>query len=194
MGAFLKTHGDVALIDEDIGGGVDEVAEDVLKFGGGVAVADSFPEEPIEAAGHHGQLQIATDLHGNGRGQCVHVEEVDAVGDAVLDQHALRVPSDEMDDGTTQLVGQHNGGLFVAQLGNDNLADGGCVVSEGDGLVQDARRAIGAGDAFQFDAPPGRGRLLADLLDGRDKPIAMSRAFFRSDSDCTLHRARFIRS
>ena len=49
MGAFLKMHGNVALIDEDMGGGVDEVAEDVLEFGGGVAVADSFPEEPIEA-------------------------------------------------------------------------------------------------------------------------------------------------
>jgi hypothetical protein len=32
VGAFLKTESDVALIDEDMGGGVDEVAEDVLEF------------------------------------------------------------------------------------------------------------------------------------------------------------------
>jgi hypothetical protein len=65
VGAFFKTQGDVVLTDDDVGGGVDEVKEDVLESGGGVTIADPFPKEPIVAVGHHGELQIATNLPGS---------------------------------------------------------------------------------------------------------------------------------
>jgi hypothetical protein len=38
--------------------------------------------------------------------ECVHVEEVDAAGDAVLDDHALGVAADHITGRACQLVGQ----------------------------------------------------------------------------------------
>ena len=53
--------------DCDGGRGLDKVAEDVSRLGGFVAMADTFAEQTVEAAGHQGQLEVQVHLHGNGR-------------------------------------------------------------------------------------------------------------------------------
>ena len=104
VGAFLEPHCDVPFGDHHVRGRIDEVAEDVLRLGGRVAVADPLAKQSIPAAGHERQLQIATDLHGHCGGESVHVEELDAVGNAVFDEHALRVSPDEVHGRATKLV------------------------------------------------------------------------------------------
>ena len=87
-------------------------------------------QEPIEAAGHQGQLQVAVDLHRHRRGQGVHVEEVDPVLDRVLDDHPLGVAADELGGRAMQLVGQEQGRLFVPQVGDGQLPQRAVVVGQ----------------------------------------------------------------
>jgi hypothetical protein len=123
VGALLEAHLNIPLGDHHMGDRIDEVTEDVLGLGGGTAVIDLLAEEAIQAAGHQGQLQIAIDFHGDRRGQRVDVEEIHAISDAVLDEHALRVAADELNRGAAQLVGHHDGRFLVAQVGDGDLAD-----------------------------------------------------------------------
>ncbi len=60
-----------------MGDRVDEVAEDVLRPAGRVAITESLGEKAIEAAGH-----------------------------AILDRHAVRIAVDEVGGGAVQLIGQ----------------------------------------------------------------------------------------
>src|SRR5262245_7295815 len=85
MGPLLEANLDVVLADGHDGGRVDEVAEQVPRLGRLVAVADAAGQQAIQAAGHEGQLQVAGDLQRHRTGQSVHVKEVDAVLDVVLD-------------------------------------------------------------------------------------------------------------
>jgi len=62
-------------------------------------------QEPIEAALHLGELQVAVDLHCNRQGERVHVQETDPVLDAVLNQYPLALAGDELGGGSVQLVG-----------------------------------------------------------------------------------------
>ena len=123
MGAFLEPYFDLTVGDGDLGGGIDQIAKEVATLGLLVAVADAVAEESIETAGQQGQLQVTIDLHGHRRGERVHVEEVDAVGDVVLDHHALGIAADQLAGRAFGLVGQQQGGFFVAQFGDDQLAD-----------------------------------------------------------------------
>jgi hypothetical protein len=75
--------------DYRLGDRVDEVAEDVLEFDGGVAAAELLAKQAIQAAGHQGELQIAIDLYGDRGGQRVDMEEVCAVDDTVRKGEAL---------------------------------------------------------------------------------------------------------
>ena len=82
--AFLIPNRDLVVREAHRGGGVDEVTKEVTCTGAPVCVTELEREETVEAARHQGQLQIAVHLQGYGRGQGIHVEEVDAVRDAVL--------------------------------------------------------------------------------------------------------------
>lgn len=75
MGAYLKAHLDLLGGDRHLGGGVDEIAEDVSALGCFVAVADAVTEDPLEAAGQLSELQVAVNLHRHGRRERVHMEE-----------------------------------------------------------------------------------------------------------------------
>ena len=79
-------------------------------------------------ASHQRELQVAGNLHGHGRGEGIHVEEINAVGDAVFDDHALRIALDEHFGRFFQLVGEEQGGPLMTQFGDGNLPDGTCVV------------------------------------------------------------------
>ncbi len=67
----------------------------MARLGRLVPVADPAAEQSIQAAGHQRQLKVTVDLHGHGRRQRIHVEEVNPVSDVVLDEHALGVSTDQ---------------------------------------------------------------------------------------------------
>ena len=85
---------------------VNEVSEQRARLSVFVTLADFIAKEPIKAAGHQSQLQITVDFHGNGRGERVHVEEVNAILNAIFDNHAPRVALDEVASGAGQLIGE----------------------------------------------------------------------------------------
>ena len=93
------------------------------------------------------------DSQGHVGGQGVHVEEVDGVGDDVFDAACISV--DEAGGGFLHLVGEEQGGFFVSEVGDGDLADPGGAGLEIDLLFEDARVAVGASDVGERDpAPP----------------------------------------
>src|SRR6266446_8827221 len=101
-----------------------------------ISVLDLEGKESVETAGHQGEQEIAIDLHGNGGGESIHVEEIDAVGDAVFDDHALGVALNQLGSGAAQLVGQQEGGLLMAEIGNDDLAEGPGVAGQSNTSIE----------------------------------------------------------
>ena len=59
-----------------------------------------------------------------GIGQRVDVEEAHRVGECILDEHAFGVAGDEVFDGTACVVGEQDGRLVVAEVGDEELAAG----------------------------------------------------------------------
>ena len=53
----------------------------------------------------------------------------------------------------------------MAEVGDGDLADRSGVVGEGDALVQDLGGAVGAVDAFEFDAAPRGGRCCLEFCE-----------------------------
>ena len=113
MSAFAELNKNGVISDGHSGGCLDEIAEDMPGLRGRIGAPESGAEHPVEAGAYQGQLQIAIDLEGNRRGQCVHVEEVDAVGDGVLYEHSLGVVFDQVGDPALQLIDEQQGWLFV---------------------------------------------------------------------------------
>ena len=104
-------------------------------------------EKAVEAAGPQRELEIAIDLHGDRRGEGVHVEEVDTIGDSVFNEPTLSVTLNPLPGGARELFGEQEGRLFVAEIRDDQWADGTLIIAEGYALIEDARRAKFAGDA-----------------------------------------------
>ena len=116
VGSFLKAHRDLVGGDIHGGGCVNEVAEERLRLGALVTLPDLLAEETVEAAGHEGELEVAVHFHGDGGGQRVHMEELDAVLDGVLDDHAAGIAFDEFGGGTFELIGDQERGFLVPQI------------------------------------------------------------------------------
>ena len=87
------------------------------------SVSEPPGEDAVEGAGHESDLEVELDLAGHGGGQCIHVEEVDGIGDGVLDDHAARVSVDEDACRRVHLVGDEECALLVAEVGDGDLAD-----------------------------------------------------------------------
>ena len=96
VSTLLKTNRDVLVSYDECRSGIHQIHEDVPGFGPFVAVADLAPQQPVETAGHKSQLQIKIDLHGDRRGESIHMEEIDSVGEVVFYDHALSVAFDEL--------------------------------------------------------------------------------------------------
>src|SRR5213593_2898022 len=129
-----------------------------------ISVLHPQGEKSVEATGHQRELEIAVYFHGNGGRESIHMEEVNAVGDAVFNDHPLSVASDQLRGGATELVGEQERGVLVAEIGDDQLAKGARVAGERNVLIEDAGRAVFPRDAGQFDAAPGRQWELLDFL------------------------------
>ena len=52
------------------------------------------------------------------------MEEADGIGEGVLDEHALGVAGDELLAGVAAVVGEQDGGLVVAEVVDEDLAEG----------------------------------------------------------------------
>ena len=157
VGPSPEADDDLGGSDVDAGAGVYELAENRAGLGDLEAVADALGEQTVEGAGHHGELDVEIDLHGHGGRQRVHVEEVDGVGDGVFDDHAARVAVDQPGGRLAHLVGEQQGRLLVAEIGDGDLADVAGVVLEAHLAFEDAWRAIDAADVGEGDLAPVRG-------------------------------------
>src|SRR6266403_3565619 len=164
VSAFAKGDLDGIVGDGNKGLRFDEVAEQMARVRGGVLLADFCAEQAVEGAGHEGQLQVAVDFERHGRGQGIDVEELDAVGDAVFDEHAASVELDQAGGRTAQLIGEQQGWLFMPEVGDGDLPDGPLVVIEGDALIEDFREPELARDVLQFNVAP-RAFLFTQALD-----------------------------
>ena len=84
------------------------------------------------------------------------MEEVNAILNTILDDHAACVALDEFAGGAGQLIGEQKSWLFVPEILDHNLANGFFVASQMDSLVEQTRVTIDPGNPFQMDLPPGR--------------------------------------
>ena len=163
VSTLLVADDHLRLADRHHGGRIPEVAEEMARLGLLIATADPPGQQAVQAAGHQGQLQVAIDLHRYRRGERVHVEEVNAVLDAVLDDHPPGVPLDQPGRRRRQLVGQEDRRLLVAQIGDRHLAKRALVIGQGDPPIKDPRMRILPRDPLQLDPAPRGGRRLVDL-------------------------------
>ena len=90
------------------------------------------------------------------------MEELDRLGDPVLDQHPLRVAGHQRRAVAPEVVRQQDRRLLVPQLDDRDLAQLPLVTLQPDPLVQHLGRAVGPRQAVQGDPPPGRGRAAPD--------------------------------
>jgi hypothetical protein len=87
MGTPVEADPDFVVGDSDIGGHVDQVAEDLARFSI-VLAAHTAGHDAIEGAGQNQKRHVEIDLKADRRGERIDVEE--AYGsECVLDEHAL---------------------------------------------------------------------------------------------------------
>ena len=86
---LVERHEDLVFCDRDGGGNIQEVAEDFLGLSAFVFARDFLGHESIEGTSHQRDLQIEIDLQPDHRREGIDVKELDGLGDAVLDEHAL---------------------------------------------------------------------------------------------------------
>ena len=79
VGAAVEVHVHLALGDAHVGGGIDEVAEDVARLRLSVA-AHAPREQAVESARDHQERHIEIHFEADRRGQRIHVEEAHRVG------------------------------------------------------------------------------------------------------------------
>ena len=160
VGAAPEADGDVSLVDGDLGRRMDELPEE----GSGrlllVPVCDGLREHAVEGCRHDGELEVDIDLEGDGGRECIHVEHVDGLGDGVLDDHAPGIAVDQSGRRFLFLVGDQQGRLLMAEVGDRDLAHGARIAGKGDGALEDARVPVGPadiveGDPFPFSAGGG---------------------------------------
>lgn len=106
-----------------------------------VAAADLPRQQAVEGRAHDGELEIDVDLQRHGSGEGLHVEQVE--GDGVLDENAAGVAFHQAGGSLVELVGDQQDGLFVANVGDGDLADGVGIALDGDPLVEDTGVAEG---------------------------------------------------
>jgi hypothetical protein len=100
--------------DGGIGWGVDQIAEDLAGLRIGIP-AHPLGHESIQTTGDDEQVHVEVDFEPDCRGEGIHVEEADGVGEGVFDEHPLSVASDELGGGSAPVVSEEKGWLVVAR-------------------------------------------------------------------------------
>src|SRR6202049_716221 len=91
----------------------------------------------------------------------VDVEEAHRVGQRVLDEHALGIAGYDGLGGGLSVIGEQDGGLVVAEIGDEELPEVALVRT---GLLfVDARGPMLATGYIEGDGAPGRWRQVVDL-------------------------------
>src|SRR3984893_8446718 len=89
------------------------------------------------------------------------MEKAYRIGERILDEHALGVASDEVFGGRALVVGEQDGGLIVAEVGDVKLAVG--ALKRTRLLFVEAWVAVFAMGYVEFDGAPGRRRQVGDF-------------------------------
>jgi hypothetical protein len=91
------------------------------------------------------------------------MEELNRLGNPVLDQHPLSIARHQRRATVLEVVGQQDGRLLVPQIDDRDLTQRPVVILQMDSFVQDPGGAKGPGQGGQSDPAPGRGRTAEDL-------------------------------
>lgn len=95
VGAAAEEHFDAGLADADSGIREQDVVGDLAGTARPVAIAARAGQVTVQGAGHEGEAQVGVDLGLDDGEERVHAEEVDGLGEDVLDHHAAGAAADE---------------------------------------------------------------------------------------------------
>lgn len=123
VGAAMEAYANFLVGDGDVSGHVDEVTGDLARLGIIVA-AHAAGHEAIESGSEDQERYVKVNLETIGGGERIDVEEAHGIRQVVLDEHALGVSDDELLGRRTSVVGDENGRLLVAQIADEELAEG----------------------------------------------------------------------
>ena len=105
VGAFVERYVHAVVGDGHGRRDVQQVLEDLLGLGRGVDAADLLGQQPIQGAGHEGDLQIEVDLEADHAGQGSEMKERHGGAAAVFDEPALGVAGDQGRAAELEVVG-----------------------------------------------------------------------------------------
>src|ERR1017187_5607958 len=91
------------------------------------------------------------------------MEELNRLGDPVLDQHTLGIARHQRRATGLEVVGQQDGRLLVSQIDDRDLTQRAVIILQMDSFVQDSGGTEGPGQRGQSDPLPGRCRTAEDL-------------------------------
>ena len=100
------------------------------------------------------------------------MEELNGLGDPVLDQHPLGIARHQRRIATLEVVGQQNGRFLVPQVDDRDLTQRPIVILQTNSFVQHPRGAKRSGQRGQGDPAPGRSRAAEDLAQHASRPAA----------------------
>jgi hypothetical protein len=156
----MEAHRDFVLGDGDIGRHVDQVAEDLARLCIVIA-AHAASHQAIETAAQDQQRHVKIDFEADRGGQGVAVKKAHGIGEGIFDEHAFGIAGDQLAGSGAGVVGQQDGGLLMAQILDEDLAED--ALAGLDLLLKDARRAVFALGQVEGDLAPCRGGKLGDL-------------------------------
>src|SRR3990172_10223205 len=165
MSTLLELNHDLRLQNADLGGGLNKIPKKVARGGTLVSIANLRSQESIEATGHQSQLQITIDLHRHSRRQSIHVKEINPIGNPVLDDHTLGIALDQLRRRRTELIGDQDRRLLMAQVLDRHLSYLPVIPAEFDLLIQNLRCLVETRHPFELNPPPGREGLLMNPMD-----------------------------
>ncbi|GFP32527.1 hypothetical protein HKBW3S42_00831, partial [Candidatus Hakubella thermalkaliphila] len=165
MSTFLELNNDLGLQYADLGHRLNKIPKNVTGGRCLITVSDLRSKEPIETAGHQGQLQITVDLHRNSRGKGIHVKEVDPISNTVFDDHALGIAFNQLRRRAMPLIGNQDSRLFMSQSFNNHLPQSSRIAWKLNGLIQNLGGLVETRDPLEFNPPPSGDWLLMNLMD-----------------------------
>ncbi len=143
---------------------LDKMAEEL----GRVAVlkaAEVLRQAAIEGIGDHGHDHIEVDFGQDGRRECIEMEKLDRLGDAIFYPPASGIVADDQFHWGVEVVGDKKSRLFPTIAAKDDLAQRSFVAMELNGGFVDQRLRVFSFVMGNGDAPPGcKGLHLLDQL------------------------------
>ena len=109
--------------------------------------------QPVQVEGQHGQGEIEVDLDHHGRGEPVEMEELELLGDRLLDQPAPRVAPHQVAQAGLEIVGQQHRGPLVGPFLQGDLAQLARAIAQADRGVVGGHLARVAGHRHANGAP-----------------------------------------